>query len=103
MSGPTPPRCLSLTSAAPGGLRPCPRQGPWYRAPVTTPTLDLGSQVYEIDTLMSGHTGITAGYAILGDHPCLIETGTAKSAPVVRDALAALGVGPQDLRTIVVT
>jgi glyoxylase-like metal-dependent hydrolase (beta-lactamase superfamily II) len=63
----------------------------------------LGSQVYEIDTLMSGHAGITAGYAILGDHPCLIETGTAKSAPVVRDALAALGVGPRDLKTIVVT
>jgi glyoxylase-like metal-dependent hydrolase (beta-lactamase superfamily II) len=68
-----------------------------------TPTLDLGNQVHEIDTLMSGHTGITAGYAILGDHPCLIETGTAKSAPVVRDALAALGVGPRDLKTIVVT
>jgi glyoxylase-like metal-dependent hydrolase (beta-lactamase superfamily II) len=63
----------------------------------------LGSQVYQIDTLMSGHSGITAGYAILGDHPCLIETGTAKSAPVVRDALAALGVGPRDLKTIVVT
>jgi glyoxylase-like metal-dependent hydrolase (beta-lactamase superfamily II) len=64
---------------------------------------DLGSQVHEIDTMMSGHAGITAGYAILGDHPCLIETGTAKSAPVVRDALASLGVGPRDLRTIVVT
>ena len=68
-----------------------------------TPIVDLGSQTYEIDTLMSGHTGITAGYAILGDHPALVETGTAKSAPVVRDALAELGVGPGDLRTIVVT
>jgi glyoxylase-like metal-dependent hydrolase (beta-lactamase superfamily II) len=68
-----------------------------------TPIVDLGSQTFEIDTLMSGHTGITAGYAILGDHPALIETGTAKSAPVVRDALAALGVGPRDLKTIVVT
>lgn len=63
----------------------------------------LGSDVHEIDTLMSGHAGITAGYAILGDHPALVETGTAKSAPVVRDALAALGVGAGDLRTIVVT
>jgi glyoxylase-like metal-dependent hydrolase (beta-lactamase superfamily II) len=63
----------------------------------------LGSDTYVIDTLMSGHTGITAGYAILGEHPALIETGTAKSAPVVRDELAALGVGPEDLRTIVVT
>ena len=32
-----------------------------------------------------------------------METGTAPSAPVVRDALASLGVGPQDLATVVVT
>ena len=41
---------------------------PWYGAGVT-PITDLGSDVFELDTLMSGHTGITAGYAILGDHP----------------------------------
>ena len=52
---------------------------------------------------MSGYTGITSAYLIRGDRPCLIETGTATSAPVVRDALAALGVGPDDLSTIVVT
>lgn len=64
---------------------------------------DLGGDVYEIDTKMAGYTGITAGYLILGDRPCLVETGTSTSAPVVRDALAALGVGPQDLATVVVT
>jgi glyoxylase-like metal-dependent hydrolase (beta-lactamase superfamily II) len=32
-----------------------------------------------------------------------VETGTAPSAPTVRDALAALGVGPSDLATVVVT
>ena len=32
-----------------------------------------------------------------------METGTAPSAPVVRDALAALGIGPGDLATVVVT
>jgi glyoxylase-like metal-dependent hydrolase (beta-lactamase superfamily II) len=32
-----------------------------------------------------------------------VETGTAPSAPIVRDALAALGVGPRDLSTVVVT
>ena len=48
-------------------------------------------------------TGITAGYLILGDRPCLVETGTSTSAPVVRDALASLGVGPEDLATVVVT
>ena len=64
---------------------------------------DLGHQVYEIDTRMAGYDGITAAYLILADRPCLVETGTAPSAPVVRDALASLGVGPADLATVVVT
>jgi len=63
----------------------------------------LGGDVYEIDTKMAGFTGITAGYLILGDRPCLVETGTSTSAPVVRDALASLGVEAEDLATVVVT
>ncbi|GLX96816.1 MBL fold metallo-hydrolase [Herbidospora sp. NBRC 101105] len=63
----------------------------------------LGGDVYEIDTRLAGHAGITAGYLILGDRPCLVETGTSTSAPVVRDALASLGVGAGDLATVVVT
>ncbi|GGM95487.1 MBL fold hydrolase [Thermopolyspora flexuosa] len=63
----------------------------------------LGGDVYEIDTRMAGFSGITAGYLILGDRPCLVETGTSTSAPTVIDALASLGVGPEDLATIVVT
>ncbi|WP_326823594.1 MBL fold metallo-hydrolase [Streptosporangium sp. NBC_01756] len=63
----------------------------------------LGEDVYEIDTRMAGYSGITAGYLILGDRPCLVETGTSTSAPVVRDALTTLGVGPNDLATVVVT
>ncbi|WP_233508345.1 MBL fold metallo-hydrolase [Spongiactinospora gelatinilytica] len=63
----------------------------------------LGGDVYEIDTRMAGYSGITAGYLILGDRPCLVETGTSTSAPIVRDSLAALGVGPDDLATVVVT
>jgi glyoxylase-like metal-dependent hydrolase (beta-lactamase superfamily II) len=59
--------------------------------------------VFQIDTRMAGYEGITAGYLIRGDRPCLVETGTATSAPVVRDALAALGIGPGDLATVVVT
>ncbi|NUW41589.1 MBL fold metallo-hydrolase [Nonomuraea rhodomycinica] len=63
----------------------------------------LGGDVYEIDTKMAGYSGITAGYLILSDRPCLVETGTSTSAPVVRDALASLGVGPDDLASVVVT
>ncbi len=70
---------------------------------VTDVITDLGHDVFQIDTRMAGYDGITAGYLIRGDRPCLVETGTAPSAPLVRDALAALGVGPADLATIVVT
>jgi glyoxylase-like metal-dependent hydrolase (beta-lactamase superfamily II) len=63
----------------------------------------LGGDVYEIDTRMAGYSGITAGYLILSDRPCLVEPGTAGSAPVVRQALDELGVGPADLATVVVT
>ncbi len=66
-------------------------------------TVDLGRGVHVIDTLMSGYSGITAGYVVLGDRPCLVETGTARSAPTVVAALSELGVGPSDLATVVVT
>jgi glyoxylase-like metal-dependent hydrolase (beta-lactamase superfamily II) len=63
----------------------------------------LGHEVFQIDTRMAGYDGITAGYLIRADRPCLVETGTAPSAPVVAAALAALGIGPADLATVVVT
>ncbi len=64
---------------------------------------DLGNDVFQIDTQMAGYEGITAGYLIRGSRPCLVETGTALSAPVVREALAKLGVGSADLAAVVVT
>lgn len=64
---------------------------------------DLGDDVYQIDTKMAGYEGITAGYLIRSSRPALVETGTSTSAPVVRDALAALGIAPGDLATVVVT
>jgi glyoxylase-like metal-dependent hydrolase (beta-lactamase superfamily II) len=66
-------------------------------------TVDLGQDVYGLDTLMSGYEGITAGYLIAGSRPCLVETGTARSAPAVQRALDALGIGRNDLATIAVT
>jgi glyoxylase-like metal-dependent hydrolase (beta-lactamase superfamily II) len=63
----------------------------------------LGHDVFGIDTLMSGYAGITAGYLITADRPCLVETGTARSAPAVRRALTALGIEPPDLATVAVT
>lgn len=64
---------------------------------------DLGQDVFHIDTRMGGYDGITSGYLIRSSRPCLIETGTARSAPIVVEAMAELGIGPDDLATIVVT
>jgi glyoxylase-like metal-dependent hydrolase (beta-lactamase superfamily II) len=64
---------------------------------------DLGDGVFQIDTKMAGYQGITAGYLIRSSRPCLVETGTSASAPVVRAALGSLGIGPADLAAVVVT
>ena len=64
---------------------------------------DLGNDVFHVDTRMGGYEGITSGSLIRSSRPCLIETGTARSAPTVIAALAELGLGPEDLATIVVT
>jgi glyoxylase-like metal-dependent hydrolase (beta-lactamase superfamily II) len=72
-------------------------------APGAPEITDLGHDVFQIDTKMAGYDGITAGYLIRASRPCLVETGTAPSAPVVSAALTALGVGPGELATIVVT
>lgn len=66
-------------------------------------TTDLGHGVHAVDTAMHGYHGITAGYLIVGERPCLVETGTARSAPTVIEALASLGVDAADLATVVVT
>jgi glyoxylase-like metal-dependent hydrolase (beta-lactamase superfamily II) len=65
--------------------------------------VDLGHEVFALDTRMSGYPGITSAYLIRGERPCLVETGTASSAPVVVAGLQALGLGADDLATIVVT
>lgn len=63
----------------------------------------LGEEIYAIDTRMAGYPGITSSYLIRTERPCVVEVGTAGSAPVLRDALAALGVAADDLATIAVT
>jgi glyoxylase-like metal-dependent hydrolase (beta-lactamase superfamily II) len=66
-------------------------------------TRALGADVFMMDTRMGGYEAITSSYLIRGSKPCLVETGTARSAPVVIEQLARLGIGPSDLATIVVT
>jgi glyoxylase-like metal-dependent hydrolase (beta-lactamase superfamily II) len=77
-------------------------EGPDVDTSATVPR-DLGDEVWLIDTQMGGYDGITAGYLIRGERPCLVETGAARSANDVVSALAALGVDADDLATIAVT
>jgi len=65
--------------------------------------VELGADVFALDTRMSGFAGITAAYLVRSERPCLVETGTATSADQVVALLAGLGVGPADLATIAVT
>jgi len=59
--------------------------------------------VIEIDTRLGGWQRVTAGYLIEGPAPVLVETGSQSSVPVVLEALAGLGLGPEDLAGVVVT
>ncbi|MCU1693171.1 MAG: beta-lactamase domain protein [Frankiales bacterium] len=63
----------------------------------------LGEDVHLVDTRMGGYETITAAYLIRSERPALVETGAAKSAAAVIDAVRGLGVGADDLATIVVT
>jgi glyoxylase-like metal-dependent hydrolase (beta-lactamase superfamily II) len=64
---------------------------------------EIAPGIAMIDTLLGGVTGVTAAYLVTGPRPALIDPGARTSAPVVREALAAAGLGPRDLRWIVLT
>jgi glyoxylase-like metal-dependent hydrolase (beta-lactamase superfamily II) len=59
--------------------------------------------IHQLDTLLGGMDQLTAGFLVDGPMPALIETGSQSSVPAVHAALAALGLGPADLRWIIVT
>jgi glyoxylase-like metal-dependent hydrolase (beta-lactamase superfamily II) len=59
--------------------------------------------IRQIDTLLGGMDRMTAGFLVDGSQPALVETGSQSSVAAVRDALTAAGLGPGDLRWIVVT
>jgi glyoxylase-like metal-dependent hydrolase (beta-lactamase superfamily II) len=63
----------------------------------------VGARVVQIDTLLGGWERVTAGYLLTGPRPVLVETGSQSSVPRLLEALARLGVGPEDLAAVVVT
>ena len=64
---------------------------------------EIAPGIRQLDTRLGGMDGMTAGFLVDGDEPALVETGSQSSTATVRDALAAAGVGPDELRWIIVT
>jgi glyoxylase-like metal-dependent hydrolase (beta-lactamase superfamily II) len=65
--------------------------------------VEIAPGIRQLDTLLGGMDQLTAGFLIDGPMPALVETGSQSSVPAVHAALAALGLGPADLRWIIVT
>ncbi len=65
--------------------------------------VDIAPGIHQLDTLLGGMDQLTAGFLIDGPMPALVETGSQSSVPAVHAALDALGLGPNDLRWIIVT
>jgi len=59
--------------------------------------------IYCIDVGLWGTPEYGAVYVIDGDQPAVVETGTGDGYEVVLDALATLGIGPEELAAIVPT
>ncbi|HEV7678751.1 MAG TPA: MBL fold metallo-hydrolase [Candidatus Dormibacteraeota bacterium] len=59
--------------------------------------------IRQLDTMMGGWDQVTAGFLVEGPQPALVETGARTSVATVCDALAAAGLGPADLRWLVLT
>jgi glyoxylase-like metal-dependent hydrolase (beta-lactamase superfamily II) len=59
--------------------------------------------IRQLDTRFGGWDQITAGFLVDGPQPALVETGARTSAQTVVDTLAAAGIGPADLRWLVLT
>jgi glyoxylase-like metal-dependent hydrolase (beta-lactamase superfamily II) len=65
--------------------------------------IEIAPGIRQLDTLLGGMEELTAGFLINGPMPALVETGSQSSVPAVHAALDALGLGPLDLRWIIVT
>lgn len=64
---------------------------------------EIAPGIRQLDTLLGGMERMTAGFLVDGIEPALVETGSQTSAATVRDTLHAQGIGPGDLRWLIVT
>lgn len=63
----------------------------------------IADGIHQLDTRIGGWDQITAGFLVEGPQPALVETGARTSVETVRDTLNAAGLGPADLRWLVLT
>jgi glyoxylase-like metal-dependent hydrolase (beta-lactamase superfamily II) len=64
---------------------------------------EIAPGILQLDTLLGGMDQLTAGFLVVGPQPALVETGSQTSATTVREVLTESGIGPGDLRWIIVT
>jgi glyoxylase-like metal-dependent hydrolase (beta-lactamase superfamily II) len=67
------------------------------------PMEEIAPGIRQLDTLLGGMERMTAGFLVEGPLPALIETGSRTSTDTVVEALKAAGLGPGDLRWVIVT
>jgi len=63
----------------------------------------LAEGLWQLDALLGGYEDVNAVFLVLGPRPCLVETGPQLAAATVRAALGRHGLGPTDLRWVVLT
>jgi glyoxylase-like metal-dependent hydrolase (beta-lactamase superfamily II) len=66
-------------------------------------TFEAAEGIRAIDSMMCGREQVTSCYLLEASEPALVETGPTTSVDAVREGLAELGVGANDLAHIVVT
>lgn len=64
---------------------------------------EVAPDIRIIDTRLAGLAGVSAAYLVMAPEVAIVDPGARTSADTVRAALAAAGVGPDDLRWIVLT
>jgi glyoxylase-like metal-dependent hydrolase (beta-lactamase superfamily II) len=64
---------------------------------------EIAPGIRQLDTMMGGWGQLTAGFLVEGPQPALVETGARTSVETVRQTLGAAGLGPNDLRWLVLT
>jgi glyoxylase-like metal-dependent hydrolase (beta-lactamase superfamily II) len=66
-------------------------------------TEHIAPGIRQLDTRLGNWDGVTAAFLIEGPQPALVETGAQTSVATVTKALAAAGVGAEDLRWLILT